>query len=261
METETTFTVKHEHFEGPIEVLLDLIEKRKLFVNDVSLGSVTEEFISYMQNRGMHPDETANFLAVAATLILIKARSLLPNLELTTEETESISDLERRVALYQIISQVSGELTRAYGKKVSFEGVRRTGNTPVFAPDTKLALGDLAELILGAVKRAPVEAPKKPEARVFKTISISEVLNTLTERIERALENINGTVSFNSVRVHSPDEDDKSQKVYTIVSFLGMLELVRRGLLAAEQNELFHDITLAKAEEKTLTDESLDETL
>ncbi|MFZ4500222.1 MAG: segregation and condensation protein A [Minisyncoccia bacterium] len=260
METETTFTVKHEHFEGPIEVLLELIEKRKLFVNDVSLGSVTEEFISYMQTRGMHPDETANFLAVAATLILIKARSLLPNLELTPQETESISDLERRVALYQIISQVSGELTRTYGKKVSFEGVRRTTGV-VFAPDNTLALTDLAGLILGAVKRAPVEAPKKPEARVFKTISISEVLNTLTERIERALENINGTVSFNSVRVHSPDEDDKSQKVYTIVSFLGMLELVRRGLLAAEQNDLFHDITLAKAEEKTLTDESLDETL
>lgn len=260
METETTFTVKHESFEGPIEVLLELIEKRKLFVNDVSLGSVTEEFISYMQNRGMHPDETANFLAVAATLILIKARSLLPNLELTPAETESISDLERRVALYQVITAVSGELTRAYGKKLSFEGVRRTQGV-VFAPDATLALSDFAGLILGAVQRAPVEAPKKPEARVFKTISISEVLNTLTERIERALENINGTVSFNSVRVHSPDEDDKSQKVYTIVSFLGMLELVRRGLLAAEQNELFHDITLAKAEEKPLTEESLEETL
>ena len=260
METETIFTVKHESFEGPIEVLLELIEKRKLFVNDVSLGSVTEEFISYMQTRGMHPDETANFLAVAATLILIKARSLLPNLELTPAETESISDLERRVALYQIISQVSGELTRAYGKKVSFEGVRRTTGV-VFAPDNNLALGDLAGLILGAVQRAPVEAPKKPEARVFKTISISEVLNTLTERIERALENMSGAVSFNSVRVHSPDEDDKSQKVYTIVSFLGMLELVRRGLLAAEQHDLFHDITLQKAEEKVLTDESLDETL
>ena len=260
METETTFTVKHESFEGPIEVLLELIEKRKLFVNDVSLGSVTEEFISYMQNRGMHPDETANFLAVAATLILIKARSLLPNLELTAEESESITDLERRVALYQVITQISGELSKAYGKKISFEGVRRIGGV-VFAPDTTLPLGDLAGLILGAVGRAPVEAPKKPEARVFKTISISEVLNTLTERIERALLNMSGPVSFNSVRVHSPDEDDKSQKVYTIVSFLGMLELVRRGLLAAEQQELFHDITLQKAHKKPITEELLDDTV
>lgn len=252
MDTETTFTIKHEHFEGPIEVLLELIEKRKLFVNDVSLGAVTEEFISYMRNRGMHPDETANFLAVAATLILIKARSLLPNLELTTEETASISDLERRVALYQIISEVSGELIRSYGKKVSFEGVRRMQSI-VFAPDTNLAIEDLSGLILGAVSRAPVEAPKKPEAHVFKTISISEVLQTLTLRIERALENIQGSISFNSVRVHSPDEDDKSQKVYTIVSFLGMLELVRRGLLAAEQQELFSDIALQKAEENVHT--------
>lgn len=258
METDTTFTIKHEHFEGPIEVLLELIEKRKLFVNDVSLGAVTEEFISYMQSHGMHPDETANFLAVAATLILIKARSLLPNLELTTEETASIGDLERRVALYQIISDISGELIRSYGKKVSFEGIRRMREV-VFAPDTNIHIDDLAGLILGAVGRAPAEMPKKPEAHVFKTISISEVLQTLTARIEHALENIQGSISFNSVRVHSPDEDDKSQKVYTIVSFLGMLELVRRGLLAAEQQELFSDIALQKAAEKVSATGPLEE--
>jgi len=253
METEAAFTVKHETFEGPIEVLLELIEKRKLFVNDVSLASVTEDFIDYMRTRGMHPDETANFLAVAATLILIKARSLLPNISLTVEETESITDLERRVALYQVISHIAVDLAKQYGKKISFEGVRRM-NGVVFAPDPKLALTDLAGLILDAAKRAPIEAPKKPEARVYKTISITEVLSTLTERIERALENINTAVSFNTVRVHSPDSDDRSQKVYTIVSFLGMLELVRRGFLAAEQHELFSDISLEKRSEKVPLD-------
>jgi len=260
METEVAFKVKHETFEGPIEVLLELIEKRKLFVNDVSLASVTEDFIDYMRTRGMHPDETANFLAVAATLILIKARSLLPNISLTVEETESITDLERRVALYQIISHIAVDLTKQYGKKVSFEGVRRITGV-VFAPDPKLALGDLAGLIGDAAKRAPVEVPKKPEARVYKTISISEVLSTLTERIEHALQYVAGAVSFNSVRVKSPDEDDRSQKVYTIVSFLGMLELVRRGFLAAEQHELFSDISLEKQTEKSLEDTLTEETV
>ncbi|MBY0328574.1 segregation/condensation protein A [Patescibacteria group bacterium] len=259
METDAAFKVKHETFEGPIEVLLELIEKRKLFVNDVSLASVTEDFIDYMRTRGMHPDETANFLAVAATLILIKARSLLPNISLTLEETESITDLERRVALLQIISHVAGDLAKQYGKKLSFEGVRRMTGV-VFAPDPKLHLEDLTGFIGDAVKRAPVEAPKKPEARVFKTISISEVLSTLTERIEHALQHVASAVSFNSVRVQSPDADERSQKVYTIVSFLGMLELVRRGFLAAEQHELFSDISLEKQSEKPLpTSEPLTE--
>jgi segregation and condensation protein A len=240
VETEIIFKVKQEAFEGPVEVLLELIEKRKLFVNDVSLASVTDDFINYMQSVGMQAGEAANFLAVAATLILIKARSLLPNLELTPEEAESITDLERRVALYQIISQVSGELIRQYNKKVSFEGVRRLTGI-VFAPDEKIPVEQLPRLVDEIIGRIPVPEPKKPEARVFKVISISEVLNTLQERIERAV-----STSFNAIRVASPDMDDHSQKVYTIVSFLGMLELVRRGLVAAEQHELFQDITLQR---------------
>ncbi|MDB5188514.1 MAG: scpA [Candidatus Nomurabacteria bacterium] len=240
METEVVFKVKQEVFEGPVEVLLELIEKRKLFVNDVSLASVTDDFIQYMQTVGMQPGEAANFLAVAATLILIKARSLLPNIELTAEESESIGDLERRVALYQIISHISGELIRQYNKKVSFEGVRRLTGV-VFAPDEKLPVEQLPKLIDDIIGRIPPVEPKKPEARIFKTISIAEVLNTLQERIEHAMH-----TSFNAIRVASPDMDERSQKVYTIVSFLGMLELVRRGLVAAEQNELFEDITLQK---------------
>jgi segregation and condensation protein A len=240
METETIFKVKQEAFEGPVEVLLELIEKRKLFVNDVSLAAVTDDFIQYMQTVGMQAGETANFLAVAATLILIKARSLLPNLELSPEETESITNLERRVALYQVISHISLELIKGYNKKVSFEGIRRMTGI-VFAPDEKLTLDQLPSLIGEMQGRIPPPVAKKPEARVYKTISISEVLNTLQERIERAM-----STSFNAIRVASPDMDERSQKVYTIVSFLGMLELVRRGIVAAEQNELFEDITLQK---------------
>ncbi len=242
MKAETIFKVKQEVFEGPVEVLLELIEKRKLFVNDVSLASVTDDFIQYMQSVGMQANEAANFLAVAATLILIKARSLLPNLELTLEETESITDLERRVVLYQIISHVSADLIKAYGKKISFEGVRRLTGV-VFAPDQKLTLDQLPQLIAEMLGRVPPPAVKKPEARVYKTISITEVLSTLQDRIERAL-----STSFNAIRVASPDMDEHSQKVYTIVSFLGMLELVRRGIVAAEQSELFEDITLQKSE-------------
>jgi len=242
METQTQqFTVAHEAFEGPIEVLLELIEKRKLFVNDVSLASVTDDFISFIQAKGMHPDLVANFLAVAATLILIKARSLLPNLELTSEESESINDLERRLALYQIISHISGELIKQYGKKVSFEGTAQKSG-PLFAPDPTLQVTELPHLITQIIGRIPPPAPTKPEARVSITISIGEVIDTLIERIGRMTSG-----SFDSLRVHAPEGEEKAQKVYTIVSFLGMLELVRRGLVQADQHDQFGDISLERS--------------
>ncbi len=244
METPDTvtaaFQVKHESFEGPIEVLLELIEKRKFFVNDVSLASVTDDFIAHIQTKGMHPDMVANFLAVAATLILIKARSLLPNLELTSEESESITDLERRVALYQIINAISVDLIKAYGKNISFEGIAQKGG-PVFAPDTSLPVEQLPLLINDIIGRIPPPPVAKPETRVTATLSIGEVIDKLIERMSTMTSG-----SFNSIRVHAPDGEDNAQKVYTIVSFLGMLELVRRGLVSAEQSAHFQDIQLER---------------
>jgi segregation and condensation protein A len=239
-EQKTSFQIKHEQFEGPLEVLLELIEKRKFFVNDISLASVTDDFISHIQTTGMHPDMTANFLSVASTLILIKAKSLLPNIPLTEDENKSISALERRVALYQIISQVSGELIKKYGKAVSFTGVSRNVG-PIFTPDPKVTADLLPNLINDIIGRIPPKEAKKPEARVSITISIKEILDTLETRIANIMK-----CSFDDVVVTAPGGDSKAQKVYTIVSFLGMLEMVRRGIILANQEENFKTISLEK---------------
>jgi segregation and condensation protein A len=237
---DIAFTVKQKDFEGPMEVLLDLIERRKLFVNDISLATVTDDFIGYIQTKGMLPDQVAHFLSIAATLILIKARSLLPNLELTTDEQESITELERRMALYQLISRAAGDLVKQFGKKISFEGAVRP-HAPVFAPDPALSVDTLWTLVGELERQVPPPAPKKPEARVYTTISITEVLSTLRDRMEKAI-----SCSFKDIAVSSPDGDSRSQKVYTIVSFLGMLEMVRNGLIDANQESLFEDIRLEK---------------
>lgn len=250
MTTDTQqFHIKHEVYEGPVEVLLELIEKRKFFVNDISLATVTDDFIAYIQNKGMLPEHVSAFLSVAATLLLIKARSLLPNIELTNEESESISDLERRLALLAIITEASKWLIQKYGKKISFEGAPRSGGV-VFTPDPSLPVEMLATLVDGALVRVPLPKLKTPEARVFKTISIAEVLDTLYERIQRAL-----SVNFNDIVVHAPEGGEREKKVYVIVSFLGMLELVRRGFVDAIQEEGFQNITLsAQASPSPITD-------
>src|SRR6185437_17165579 len=105
--------VKTSVYEGPLELLLELIEKRKLLINDISLAAVTDEYIARVNAATDHPvGETAEFVALAATLLLIKSRSLLPTLELSSDESRDIKELEYRLALYQIIKEGTRSLQR-----------------------------------------------------------------------------------------------------------------------------------------------------
>jgi segregation and condensation protein A len=91
------YSVKTDSYEGPFEVLLDLIEARKLLVNDLALANITEDFIAHARAQEAFPlEETANFIQIAATLLLIKSKSLIPDLELTDEEDADVEDLKRR---------------------------------------------------------------------------------------------------------------------------------------------------------------------
>src|SRR5210317_1605912 len=91
------FQIKTEVFEGPLDLLLQLVEKRKLFINDVSLAKVTEDYIDYVNAVERFPmADAAQFILIASTLLLLKSKSLLPSISLTDEEEESIENLERR---------------------------------------------------------------------------------------------------------------------------------------------------------------------
>src|SRR5574344_205785 len=102
-ETKVNFHIDTEHFQGPIDLLLSLIEKRKLFINDFSLSKVADDYISQVRSFESYPiDDVANFLLVASTWVLIKSKSILPDLNLTKEEEQDIDDLKRRLALYEL---------------------------------------------------------------------------------------------------------------------------------------------------------------
>jgi segregation and condensation protein A len=101
-------TVTTAVYQGPLDMLLELIEKRKLLINDISLASVTDEYIAQLNTMETIPvGEMAQFVSLAATLLLIKSRSLLPLLTLSDEETKDIKELEYRLAVYQIIKEAA----------------------------------------------------------------------------------------------------------------------------------------------------------
>jgi segregation and condensation protein A len=242
----STYTVRSGSFEGPLELLLSLIEQRKLFVNEISLAEVTNEYISHIKSLSgretdKHIADVSYFVLIAATLILIKSKSLLPNLSLTEDEEEKIVDLESRLKLYQIIKTASVEVKTQFGTQIIFFPPERIWSDPLFSPDPKMT----AENMFSAVCDVLAHVPKEPEApheiQVKKVINIDEMISSLTDRIQIAM-----NVSFRDFAASHGAESTQEVKVHVIVSFLAMLELVREGIIDVIQNEHFEDIEITR---------------
>src|SRR6185437_7351022 len=183
---KTNYTIRTAAYEGPFELLLDLIEKSKLSVSDISLAQVTDEYIEHVRSQAAFPMEDAtNFIAVAATLLLIKSKSLIPDLELSDEEEEGIADLERRLALYEKTREAARELGKLFGRRVMLAAGEREADV-MFGPSNDLSADGLAKALAAAL--AALEKTKEmPEARVKPAISIEDMMDGLLKRVQTAL--------------------------------------------------------------------------
>lgn len=230
---KTGFSIKTDHYEGPFEVLLNLIEERKLLVNDLALASITEEFISHVKNQEAFPmEEATNFIQIAATLLLIKSKSLIPDLELTDDENADVEDLKRRLAAYEKVRDAARELARVFGKTTMVPVGDRPAEV-VFAPSDDFTKEGLAEA-LARVLAAREEVEQLPEARVKPLITIEEMMDRLAKRVQTAM-----TLSFKEFA------GGAKEKVEVIVSFLALLELVKQGAVAADQYGQYGDIRIS----------------
>ncbi|MDP3661783.1 MAG: segregation/condensation protein A [bacterium] len=230
----SAFTVKHEKFEGPLYVLLDLIEERKLHVSDVSLASVADDFILYAKQFEEFPmAEGASFILVASTLLLIKSKSLLPLLELTEEEKTDISELQARLALYQKVRGYAGKIRTRFGKSISFSLEARE-RAPLFTTSPSTTLASLSETLRSLLMNLP-RAAVLPKVIVEKVLSLDETIARLTGRIQACLR-----LGF---RDFAGALGAKAKKEI-IVSFLAMLELIRRGAIRVTQEKHFDDILM-----------------
>ena len=231
-----TYQIKTTVFEGPFGLLLELVEKRKLFINDVSLAEVTEDYLNYMNKLGSvsHGDITS-FVLVASTLILIKSKSLLPNLNLTDEEQGDIKNLEERLRLYELFIKLGGNIKSNFGKKIIFAPLERKNDNIVFLPDEQITKESMMAFVRGVLGGMPKKV-FLPEVEVRKVISIEEMIDKLTERIK------------NSLKMNFKDFGGKvtnrEEKITLIIGFLAMLELVRQGILNAVQEN--DDIIIEK---------------
>jgi len=233
---DSPYTVKTAQFEGPFSLLLSLVEDRKLFINDLSLSQVTEDYLNYVKNlNDKNPNQISSFIVVAATLILIKSKSLLPNLTLATEEESDISSLEDRLKLYELYSRLALNIKNNFGKQIIFAPLERKNNILVFLPDARITAESMMTFVNGVINKIPKKVVLS-EVEVKKVISIEEMIDKLTEKIQNSV-----SINFKDF---SGKPMTKEERVVVIVGFLAMLELVRTGILHVIQENNFEDIII-----------------
>lgn len=225
--------VKIEAFEGPLSLLLKLIEDQKLDITQVSLARVTDQYLEYLnQLSNLDPDELADFLVIATKLLFIKSKTLLPSLPL---EEEEFDDLEEQLKIYKEFLEASVGLQKIIAKKrFLFFRPRILGSTVVFSPPQKTdqkILRDVFQKILREI--SPIV--NLPEEKIKKIITLEEKISQIQNLI------------FNQLSVNFKDIITGAEsKTEIIVSFLALLELVKQRQIVIYQENIFEEIVIKK---------------
>ncbi|KKQ40022.1 MAG: Segregation and condensation protein A [Candidatus Moranbacteria bacterium GW2011_GWF2_37_7] len=228
--------IKLQNFEGPIELLYNLIDERKLDISQISLANVTDQYLSYIKHfQQIDPKNLAEFLVIAARLILIKSKTLLPTLELTGEESEEMNDLQKKLELYKKLREATKILRNFYRKSSpTFSREFLAFQQTIFLPPKDITKHSLKNHLQNLIVKIP-KPISLPEKTLKIVISFEEVIKNLHHRITNAIH-----------KTFSQAIGSTSSKIEIIMHFLALLELVKQKHVIANQNEIFGEISLAK---------------
>jgi len=230
------FEVKLETFDGPLHILLELIQGEELPITEVSLGSVTQKYLEYMNTHEVPPAELADFLVVATKLLLLKSQAILP-VEVKSQE-EDPSTLALQLRLYKEFVDASRTLEELFDStNRSFEratpDVVRLGIEEVV---TNLRADDLREAFSGLIKRLEPFF-KLQTAALERVVSVGERLQEIHEAI----------LSRTKMTFRQIASSGKS-KVDVVISFLALLELVKQRVVQVVQSGVFDEIEIKRVD-------------
>ena len=247
LESENTaeiagFSVSLTNFNGPFDLLLSLIAKHELDITEVSLSSITDEFISYLHGLDSEEelDQASEFLVVAATLLDLKAARLLPSGEV--EDEEDLALLEARDLLFARLLQYRAykEVSALFAERMARAGrqvPRTVGLEPHFAdllPEVVLGLGPDAFAALAAKALTPRVEPEVSVSHLHvPLVSVREQAAIIVGRLRRQ-----GTSTFRAL------VSDATTTMVVIGRFLALLELFREGSVSFEQVAPLGDLTI-----------------
>lgn len=243
--------VKLEQFEGPLDLLLQLIDKNKMDIYDIQIVTITEQYMEYVSAmQGQPLDVMSEFLVLAATLLEIKARMLLPKEEEAEEEEDPRDELVRRLLEYKVYKMMAESLAELSeeGAKRSFREKQIPKEVTKYVPPidydhllSEVTMQKLEEIFRFVMKRK--EDLKDPIRSEFRNIkkeerSVEDEVVQIKRRLHRKKK-----MSFREIL------SAKNSRMETVVVFLAVLELVKSGTVAIRQDQLFDDILIEAKEE------------
>ncbi len=227
------YQVKLTVFEGPLDLLLQLIERRELDITTVSLAAVTDQYLEYLKDlASVDPDVLTDFLVVAARLILIKSQALLPRPPAPEEQEEDPGkDLVRQLQEYKRFKEIAVILRERDEQGMhSYIRLATSGITPRFDLEG-MVLDDLAEAMRRVLTALPEEASAPEVARAQFTIEDKIAV------IEAVI--ISGRVTFHRLL------GSVKTRAEAIVTFLALLEMIRLGRVSVEQSGVYGEIVIS----------------
>lgn len=238
----STYEVRLPAFEGPLDLLLHLIERNELDITAISLAQVTDQYIEYTRRlEQLSAANLADFLVVASKLLLIKSRMLLPSTKAKRDEDEEEvgQDLVRQLIEYKKFKAAAASLAARHEQGLRAVP-RPTNSIPV---NRALDTGDLTiDALMQAVRRAlNVTPPAPPLSTVMSDpgVTLGEKIADIRLRLEGVAEiDFEGLIS------------ESRHRVEIIVTFLAVLELIKANALTVEQTGLFGRIVLRRKAER-----------
>jgi segregation and condensation protein A len=224
-----------EGFDGPLEMLLELVEEKKLDILTVRLGDLADAYLSRVRAQDTLPaEEVASFLALASRLVLLKARSLLPSLAPASleDEGETEEELRARLLEYAVVRERAGALGDRM--RAGERAFHREGGTPVNLPPRGGEVNALAAAwtrVLALAARVREEENMAPGERYSVEIRTAEIERIVSER---------GDVTFSELLGARPTLG------WAVVTFIALLDLYRRVVIDLVQSELFTDILIKR---------------
>ncbi len=221
--------VKTPVFEGPLELLLALVEREEVDIFKVSLARVTDGYLAELASREVvDPQEMAEFLWMAARLLLLKSIRLLPGETPTDEETELLGwedEVRQRLEEYRAYKEIAGELLeRAVQESFAFPPPAR----PVEAGGQEEPLD--VDFLVAAFNSVLARIPPRPVVVTGRTWTLQEKLDLISDRLRQ------GPIELVELILESED------RLEAVITFVALLELVRRSAVRVRQKVRFGPI-------------------
>ena len=239
--------VTTEKFQGPLGVLLKLIEQEELDITEIALAKIADSYLEYIEHSDhIGPEEMADFLVMAARLLYIKSKALLPYL-VSAEEDEEVVELENQLRMYKEFVEASQKIAALVGaKKFLFSPLATTKNfrrfkreTPKFLAPKGITSSLVHDRFAELVERLQAKEEQLDERSIVSKISIDEQIDYIRDLLGKKIR-----FSFSKFL--------KTAKSRTeiIVNFLAVLELAKQRELVFEQDDLFSEIHVVLRDDK-----------